>query len=526
MDFWKNKSRRFLLLIDTYQQFLSSVLLTLIILIAAYFRFHTLESIPHFTFEDSGRDILVAKHITKGWSSIWVAPDASGARNFIPNTPVYYWILSVLYFVIPSPYWIYCFFSIIGVLLVFLTYKIGELCLNKWLGLIAAFCIAVSPYYISLRVVWQPNLIPFLIALCMYCIFIFIKNKNSAYLNYASIFFLIALYLHHSVSVLLPAVFFLTLYLSFFICKKKDISIFQPVLILILGQILFINLTFIRIGFSLSKNMHAFLANNDSHQIDFWEAAAERAVSIFHTNGIPIGIALSILILIFILATLAFFSFRSKDDHILKFRAQILLAVSISIFFTLFYKGEFQVHYLTPFYYIYCIDVIFIASLLKKYFKKELFYLLLISLSACFYFLNIKGRADIGWYYHPSFTDCKSIAAIILNDSFSREKTNITIEELKLLSEHNFSLYYNGGAGGIFYCLEKISNKKLAIIGNSEEYYNNLVVSENATEYVFCTVSDNQNDYCDEAIHNLHLVVTELNPTVVEGSKIRLFRKL
>ncbi len=105
---------------------------------------------------DCGRDILAAKHIADGTASLLTSP--ASAVSLLSNTPLYYWILAVLY-KMGGLLLISYFNVVVGVLVVWLTYLIVfELTQKITISWFAAVFVAMLPSMINASVTtWQPH---------------------------------------------------------------------------------------------------------------------------------------------------------------------------------------------------------------------------------------------------------------------------------------------------------------------------------------------------------------------------------
>src|SRR3990172_43604 len=58
---------------------------------------------------DESRDMLVAKHIVEYGEWLWRGPYAAGGQNILLNSPVYYYLLAIFWFIARSPYGVMLF---------------------------------------------------------------------------------------------------------------------------------------------------------------------------------------------------------------------------------------------------------------------------------------------------------------------------------------------------------------------------------------------------------------------------------
>ena len=147
---------------DLIRQYGLPVLLATALGVGAWFRFSRIfQSTWMLEGYDESRDMLVARHIVEYGDWVWRGPLASGSMNALMNSPVYYYILSVLWFIGRSPFAVMVLWSALLMSIVYMAYRTGMEAGDKQLGIIMALLFAVQPTLISnSRHISQPYLLP------------------------------------------------------------------------------------------------------------------------------------------------------------------------------------------------------------------------------------------------------------------------------------------------------------------------------------------------------------------------------
>ncbi len=147
------------LLIHKYREL---ILLVIIIGIGLWFRLSNISlHVWQLMGYDESRDTLVARHIVEYGDRIWRGPFASGSKNLLMNSPVYYYFMAVLWFIGRSPAAMLALWSLLLAGLMYLGYRLGTLMWDSRLGIITALLFAVQPTFISnSRHISQPYVLP------------------------------------------------------------------------------------------------------------------------------------------------------------------------------------------------------------------------------------------------------------------------------------------------------------------------------------------------------------------------------
>lgn len=157
-----------------------SILLTFILLLGVFFRFHN-TPIRYSVGDDSSRDAMVVFQSAKELQLPLLGPFSSlGPFTF---GPWYYYELIFFKLLTHFSYAAWIWLGIASSIFIFIMYKIGSLLGNRQIGLLAAFFAAISPPQISSAVgLTNPNLISLHAGLVILLFIFLIKiKKNLSY---------------------------------------------------------------------------------------------------------------------------------------------------------------------------------------------------------------------------------------------------------------------------------------------------------------------------------------------------------
>lgn len=185
---------------------------------------------------DNTRDFLVAKHIVEYHDFKWIAPWAAGSHNYLANSVFYYYFLALLYyFSFGQVFYYQLLFAIVStaIILIF-AYLFAKLLFadkSRRYGSVLLFCLMPTLNLYG-RSVFQPYLLaPFLMMSFYYFLAAF-KKKSLKQLNFALIFYFIALNLHYAALILLPWIIGMSIYLQYKLgVKQKNQSRLQRFLL-------------------------------------------------------------------------------------------------------------------------------------------------------------------------------------------------------------------------------------------------------------------------------------------------------
>ena len=177
--------KTFLKKIKTWQVFLF-----LILVAAAFLRFYNLKDSLMFQ-ADQGRDVIVVSKIFKEADPVFIGPVTSIGNMYL-GPFYYYFMLPFLMLSYPSPMGPAYGVAILGLITVFLVFKLTEKIFNKKAALIASLFFALSSTVVEYsRFSWNPNIAPFFGLLIFYFTYMAWKKDTKYWLGVAVAFSLI-----------------------------------------------------------------------------------------------------------------------------------------------------------------------------------------------------------------------------------------------------------------------------------------------------------------------------------------------
>ncbi len=206
----------------------TTVLLILILLLAAFFRLYRINEYMEF-LGDEGRDVIVARDIIHGQFTL-LGPRSS-AGDFYMGPFYYYLIAPFLLFANFDPVGPAIMVALFGVLSVFLIYYVGKKLFNLETALFAAALYSVSPLVLAYsHSSWNPDILPFFSLLLIYTTYYAVKNQKG-WRHYMLIGIILGLCLQlHYLSLFLAVVIFVYLFIAEFtqlnvIARRNDEAI-------------------------------------------------------------------------------------------------------------------------------------------------------------------------------------------------------------------------------------------------------------------------------------------------------------
>lgn len=186
------------------------ILLICILLLAAFMRLYRISDYMTF-LGDEGRDVLIVLGILQGHLTL-LGPRASAGDFF--TGPIYYYMMTpFLWLFRLDPVGPAVMVALVGVLTVWLTYKVGAEFFDKKSGLIAAALYAISPLVITYsHSSWNPNVVPFFALLTIYVLYKAVTTVRS-WKYYLLVGFLLGICIQlHYISLFLAAIVAVSLF--------------------------------------------------------------------------------------------------------------------------------------------------------------------------------------------------------------------------------------------------------------------------------------------------------------------------
>ncbi len=172
-----------------------NLILIFILALASFLRLYKISEYMTF-LGDEGRDVLVVKHILQGEFTL-LGPRASAGDFFLG--PIYYYFMAPFLFIFKfNPVGPAVMIALMGILTVFLIYKVGAEIFNKNAGLIAAALYAISPIVIAYsRSSWNPNPMPLFSILTLWILLKAVQKKSNRLFILSGFLLGIAMQLHY-----------------------------------------------------------------------------------------------------------------------------------------------------------------------------------------------------------------------------------------------------------------------------------------------------------------------------------------
>lgn len=171
-------------------------LIILILLLSAFFRLYKIGSYMEW-LGDQGRDLIIIRDFLKHGNLFFIGPVTSIGNMYLG--PFYYYLIAPsLLLANFNPIGPSIFVALLGILTVFLIYKISQKWFGQKVALIASLLYAISPLVIKYsNFSWNPNIMPLFALLFIYFI---VESKWF----FASLCFIMAINSHYLALVLLP----------------------------------------------------------------------------------------------------------------------------------------------------------------------------------------------------------------------------------------------------------------------------------------------------------------------------------
>ena len=206
----------------------TTILLCLIIFLAAFLRFFNLESTPPSLSHD---EVAIGYN---AWSILQTGKDEYGKMypilfqsfdDFKLPGYIYATVLSEKLFGL-TPFAVRFTSALLGTLTVVALYFLIKTLLKENIALVAAFLLAISPWHINFsRAAFESNGSVFFLVLGT--LFLFLSLKKPSFLIYASFSFVASLYFYYTARVLIPFIL-----LAFFLSYKKELLAIKKTVVL------------------------------------------------------------------------------------------------------------------------------------------------------------------------------------------------------------------------------------------------------------------------------------------------------
>ena len=336
----------------------------IIVSIAAYIRFYHLDILAMF-LGDQGRDAIIIKRILK--LEHLTAIGASTSVGMVFLGPFYYYFIAPwLLFFNYNPAGLAIGVAFFSVIYLIVNYLVVKEIIGKKTAFISTILLSFSHVMIYYsRFSWNPNLMPLFGLLSAYFLFKGFKNNNSLYFILSGSFLSFCVQLHYL------ALFLVLGYAVFFIAKSyyliEEVPLvdrFYHLLYSIIAFLTFLSPLFVfdlRHEFINTKSfLNLFKGTNSvaSSKLEgFWDA-------FLHLNKYVLDFEFNRLVLyliIFIILSIAVYSFYKKRDSIIIFIFFVLTLVGVGM-----YSGPKNMHYFVAVYPFYFIIIGYFFAILSR----------------------------------------------------------------------------------------------------------------------------------------------------------------
>lgn len=463
-------------------QVLEKIVFLGIVIIGIFLRFYRVFDFLSWN-DDSGRDLLVAKHIVEYGGSWRLSPPPAGT-TLIANTPLYYWIISILYFFTRSVAAVLVFSMVMNTLAIVGAYIVGKLLKSTFVALSFSACISFGYIFIlPAKTILQPNIINAIVVACL-ILYLFLHNRQSVFVGLLLITMMFAgIAIHLS---FLPPFVCLTLAILYEIIRsdklKNSLVLFSAYYILLFLWIF----TYVRIGETVARSTSLAMPQWEEVFARISSGAKEFGFYIFLGAG---HIAEAIFVIIFFGAVAATGLFRRRQFG---FPAKFLLFVSLwmfTIFFVwLAYGNGVPYYYYSGYYAIAFLGIVMFLDIIPSFGIKTMAACLLIAL------ISTGTLAYIRKVPGGEFSAAKTVAAFVLSDyhSRSRDKTDALPDFWIVAADGLYPGVFGMFSEYYWYGLENMTGKKLTEVVDGPR--NSKPVVENP-RYIYVSCREAEGGY-------------------------------
>ncbi len=502
----------------------------LIVVLGIYLRLHDLDRwIWAQRGFDESRDMLVAKHIVAHAETIFKGPLAAGGFNWLQNSPIYYYFLSIIWFFTKNPINFMIVWSFLLSSIIPLAYLLGKTIWDKKLGLIIAALFALHPTLINQsQELLQPFLLPLLSVLFLLSLSNFYKNKKLLSFCLSIFFLLFGLHFHYGIFLILPIGIFWIIYSWFLLIdnESKWANIYVPIILifLIIGSWVFLTYR----NFPLDQIY--FLSFNFSEKIQplsnlSREISIVLSESLWWFNSSLIQSSVLTLFFIGIVIYWLIVNYRNKINFIL---VAIPLSMSFSLSFIFLSRGFITHTYIAavlPFF------IISIAIALRILIEINFFPGLLITTTICliFYssikFYKTDNTPKIS-YHNQKYLMAKTI----FDDLKLNQSENSKQFSLALLTTIKNMPYDLWGTSGLWYHLEIFLDRKLvSLTDHGVNFFPDINTDSNNISLIYFACDHRSNPElieteCLERFRSVRSYLTEEPKVIYSSAEFTLWK--
>ncbi len=203
-----------------FKRHIAGFVLTAAGITGAWFRVWNLAPSVWSLWYDTARDMLVVRHIVEFGEIAFRGPPSEYTRGVVMNSPLYYYLLSVFWWMTRDPIRMSFLWSGIMTLGIPVMYRIGARIGDRWLGILFAALTSVNILLVfGARTVWQPNILPIWSMLFLLAM-LYPGKQSGTRLTLGAIFLFVPVLLHYSSLIIVPVGFLWITYEAFALAKR------------------------------------------------------------------------------------------------------------------------------------------------------------------------------------------------------------------------------------------------------------------------------------------------------------------
>jgi len=413
------------------------VIALLLVGLGIFLRIYRVTDLQAF-YGDNALDLLVASHLVQEENPPVVRPFAVGGQNVLQNTPLYFQVLAQTLRFVGETQNIVLIFTLLGILTIFVSYKIGKEVEGLELGLFFAVLTAISFPLINMsRTVWQPNYLPFFTVLAIYLLLLAKKRTSLFWLasSFAATSF--GFFTHFAFAPLFVGLNVMYLFVFKDLIQKNRINALA--LIPYFTAILLIWKSFQVEGESQPLRS---LFTTDLSELARWPEVIQIILqqrfldlSLFDSYFVNLGL------LLLVMAGLLQYTRSQKLHHKNDYFPRVLLVLMFMSIIPVFFTASLFAHYLTPYFVI-------LSLLLGVFFKflatKARF--LFIAFALLFAWLNFETMGSMRYLFDETLTTERQYEQLITDEIIRDYRAREGINDLnaenfsaKIIDTHDFS---------------------------------------------------------------------------------------
>jgi len=180
--------------------------LVLILVLAAFLRLYKIGDYAEY-LGDQGRDMIIVRDFIVNGNLFFIGPQTSIGNMYLG--PYFYYLIAPSLFLSGlNPLGPIVFVALLGILTTYLVYRFSLAWFDQHTALLAAFLYTISPVIIRYTTFsWNPNIMPLFSLLFIFFIYQYGQIRQSRYLYYATLSFILCLNSHYLALLLLPPAF-------------------------------------------------------------------------------------------------------------------------------------------------------------------------------------------------------------------------------------------------------------------------------------------------------------------------------